>query len=266
MSYELGRILRFNNAEWGLLEYKSSRLIAYSLVEKRKDVFTVNSTKFKELYSKSTETSQETIDFAFEEVKRLSKLKEKLRPGVKFIGIDNKEYTFMRFNRNKMEHYSGDIDYIASIDFVKHVTVDIDESYMDRLEPVTSKNTYKALTDEEKVRIALNSFRDYTNHKSDEVEILEIGNIISGEAYYHEIDDYYELFGLQVKFKDKFGTNVGFFPIYVGRVKDSYPVSFDESWSKVAFDEHRYENGLGDNFTVDKILIPKEKLSRIKFN
>ena len=265
MSYELGNILSFNNSEWGLLEYKSSRLAVYSITEKRKYVFTLPSDTFKALYSKSTEISQERIDFALDEANRLTKLKKKLRPGVKFIGIDDKEYTFMRFNRNKMEHYSRDIDYIATIEFIKYLTGDIDESYVSRLEPVTSKKEFNALSDEDKVKTALNSFKDYTKHKSDEVEILDIGNIISGYAYYHEIDDYYELYGLQVKFKDKFGSTVGFFPIYIGKAKDSYPISFDDSFSKIPFDEHRYENGLGDKFTVDKILIPKRKLSKIKF-
>ena len=36
MLYELGRVLSFNNAKWGFIDYKEGRLIVFSIKDKKK--------------------------------------------------------------------------------------------------------------------------------------------------------------------------------------------------------------------------------------
>lgn len=270
MLYELGRVLSFNNAKWGFIDYKDGRLIVFSIKDKKKVAFKISESSFNNLYSRSSnETSQETIDFALNEEKERQSLLSQLKPGVIFIGSDDKEYTFLKFKGKKVIFYNNSGEFSAKVDFIKSVTDEIDSTYLDHLDVVKTKKEYKSLTNEEKVKIAINYCKGCYNQEGTEFEILEIGNIISGLAYYHEVDDYYNLIGLQIKFKykfdfeDDFTTEIGFFPIYIGRVADYYPISFEESYGNLDFKEHSYVNGLGDKLEVEEILIKREILNKV---
>ena len=270
MLYELGRVLSFNNAKWGFIDYKDGRLIVFSIKDKKKVAFKISESLFNNLYSNSSyETSQETIDFALNEEKERQSLLSQLKPGVIFIGSDDKEYTFLKFKGKKVIFYNNSDEFSAKVDFIKSVTDEIDSTYLDHLDVVKTKKEYKSLTNEEKVKIAINYCKGCYNQEGTEFEILEIGNIISGLAYYHEVDDYYNLIGLQIKFKykfdfeDDFTTEIGFFPIYIGRVADYYPISFKESYGNLDFKEHSYVNGLGDKLEVEEILIKREILNKV---
>ena len=270
MLYELGRVLSFNNAKWGFIDYKDGRLIVFSIKDKKKVAFKISESSFNNLYSRSSyETSQETIDFALNEEKERQSLLNQLKPGVVFVGSDNKEYTFLKFKGKKVIFYDNSGEFSAKVEFIKSLTGEIDDTYLDHLDIVKTKKEYKSLTNEEKVKIAVNYCKSCYNQEGTEFEILEIGNIISGLAYYHEVDDYYNLIGLQIKFKYKFDfqdsstTEIGFFPIYIGRIADYYPVSFEESFGNLDFKEHSYTNGLGDKLEVEEILIKKEILNKV---
>lgn len=272
MLYELGRVLKFNNAEWGFIDYKNGRLVAFSLKDKKKVAFKLTKSMFDNLYSRSSgQTSQETIDFAIKEEKERESLLNQLKPGVKFIGSDNEEYTFLKFKGKKIIFYKDNEEFSAKLEFMKSLTGEFDDMYINHLSVVDTKKDYNSLTNEEKVKIAINYCVNSYGQEGAKFEILEIGNIISGEAYYHEVDKYYDLIGLQIKFKykfdfqDDFTTEVGFFPIYTGKIPNYYPVSFEESFGNLDFNEHSYTNGFGDELTVNKILVNKNILDKIAF-
>lgn len=272
MLYQLGRVLEFNKSKWGFIDYQKGRLTVFSIKDKVKTAFKINQSSFDKIYSKSSgEISQETIDFALKEERERADLINQLKPGVKFIGTDEKEYTYLKFKGKKVIFYNNEGEFSASDSFIKSLTGKTDATYLKHLSVVSTKKEYNALTDEEKVNIAVNYCKDCYKNEGTEFEILEIGNIISGEAFYHEIDVYYNLIGLQIKYKYKFdfqdesSTEIGFFPIYVGRIANYYPVAFEESYGKLDFNEHSYTNGCGDEIEVHKILISKEKLNEITF-
>ena len=270
---ELGKVLSFNNEKWGFIDYKKGRLVVFSIADKKKVAFKIPKSLFEDIYSRSSgEISQETIDFVSNEKKEIESLLDKLKPGVKFIGSDGCEYTFLKFEGKKISFYDNNGDeYSAKVSFAKSLTGEIDNTYINHLSVVKTKKEYKALTNEEKVRIAINYCKSSYNYEGTELEILEIGNIISGEAYYHEVDAFYNLIGLQIKFKykfdfkDDFATDIGFFPIYTGRIASYYPISFQESSGVANFTEHSYTNGCGDRLEVHEILIKKEQLDNIAF-
>lgn len=270
MLYQLGKVLSFNKNKWGFIDYNNGKLVVYSLKDKKKVVFKLSKSLFEDLYSKSSnEVSQETVDFALQEELEKENMLSKLKAGAIFIGNDDNKYTFLKFKGKKVIFYNSDDEFSAKIDFVKSVTDEVDDSYLEHLMVVDTKKEYNSLTNKEKVQIATNYCKECYNQEGTEFEILEIGNIISGIAYYHEVDDYYNLIGLQIKFKYKFDfqddytTQVGFFPIFTGKIADYYPVSFEESYGNLDFEEHSYENGLGDKINVDKILIKKEILNKV---
>lgn len=275
MLYQLGRVLNFNQSEWGYISYEKNILTVYNLKEKNKVAFKLDKSTFDRIYSASSPSnvSEETVNFALKESLEKGAFIKSLKAGVKFIGNDNQEYTLLKVKNDKIEFYKGKEEYKAKIGFIKNLTGDFDDDYINHLNVVTTKKEFKALTNEEKVKIAINYLKgSYSQDDKTEFEILEIGNIISGYAFYHEVDKYYELIGLQIKFKYKFDfqkdftTEIGFFPIYIGRIPSYYPISFEESFGNLDFTEHRYENGLGDNIEVDKILIKKSVLDKIDFN
>lgn len=269
--YELGRILKFNKVDWGLIDYSKGKLIAFSIKDKRKASFTVNPSKFEQIYAQSSANviSQETIDFVVEEEKQKKELLNGLKRGVKFIGTDDKEYMFLKFKGKRIVFVEGNDKYSANVEFVKSLTGKMYDNYMDYLTPVYTKKEYKSLSNIEKVKIAINYLKACYGHEDTKFEILELGNIISGEAYYHEVDKYYNLIGLQIKFKykynfmDDFETQVGFFPIYTGKLPDYYPVSFEESYGDLDFNENSYTNGCGDHLKYYEILIKKDEIENI---
>lgn len=266
MAYQLGRILKFNQKEWAFVSFEKGSLTVYSLPTKEKARFRLTKAKFDGLYSVSSgEISQEVVDLVLAEEAKRKEMIKSLKTGMKFIGSDDGEYYFLNLARTKLTFYDKTGEkYTAKVGFIKDVTNEIDEDYLNHLDVVTTKKEYNALTDKEKVHVALNYLKSSYGSEGTEFEILELGNVISGVAYYHEVDDFYDLIGLQIKFKykfdfqDEFSTDVGFFPIYIGKIADYYPVSFEESYSNMDFNEHTYYNGCGDKIEVDKILISKE--------
>lgn len=273
MEYQIGRIVEFNKKKWAFVSFEKSSLTVYSLETKEKSIFKISKKDFDSIYSRSSgEISQEVVDLVVEELSKKQKMIKSLKTGIKFIGSDNSVYCFLSSSRNKITFSDGKgNNYTAPIEFVKHVTDEIDENYLNFINVVQTKKEYNLLTDKEKISIALNYFRESYGEEGTEAEILELGNIIKGIAYYHEVDKYYELIGLQIKFKykfdfqDDFNTDVGFFPIYIGRIPNYYPISFQESYGNMDFNEHKYVNGCGDELDVDKILVKKEIVNSIKF-
>lgn len=264
--YQLGRVLEFNRAKWAFVSFEKGSLTVYSLSTKEKAKFKLTKAKFDSVYSASSgEIAQEIVDLVLEENAKRQEMINSLKIGMKFIGSDNEEYHFLNLVRNKVTFYDTKGEkFTAKIEFIKDITDEIDENYLNHIDVVTTKKDYKALTDKEKISIALNYFKSCYGEDGTEYEILELGNIIIGEAFYHEVEKYYELIGLQIKFKYKydfekdFSTSVGFFPIYIGKVADYYPVYFQESYGNLDFNEHNYSNGCGDEIEVDKILVSKE--------
>lgn len=271
MKYEVGRILTFNKSNWGFISYKKGILTAFNLEEKNKANFSVNKATFEKIYNvKKPKISQETLDFISDETKKQNDLLNKLKSGIKFIATDGKEYTVLTKNNNEIYCYNGNDILACKTEFIKSLTNEFNPDYLNHLITVTTMKEYNALTNEEKVQIAINEFK--REFKGTNYEILEIGNIIKGEAFYHEKDAYYTLIGLQIKYNDHDSVSykqspmdIGFFPIYIGKIKNYYPDSFSLSNGGNNFNEHKYENGIGDNIVVDKILISKDKLKDVKF-
>lgn len=77
---------------------------------------------------------------------------------------------------------------------------------------------------------------------------IEIGPLVYGEAYFHEVNQRYDVIGFLVKseceFKGSRITTYGFRSIYYGKCHDMAPLDFDEGDSLEPYG--KIANGLGD--------------------
>ena len=85
---------------------------------------------------------------------------------------------------------------------------------------------------------------------------IKIGPLVLGEAYYHEVDEYYEVIGFLVESECEFHGNriktYGFRSIYFGKCHECAPVDFDEGYSLEP--SGKIPNGLGDYVEIFQVL------------
>lgn len=102
-------------------------------------------------------------------------------------------------------------------------------------------------------------------------EVIRVGRFIEGQAYYHEVDEFYTCVGFEAEIETSidFGDqgisdptrDVGFYSIWIGRAHSAAPFTFEESYRPFG-DCDRFENGLGDRFEVRKVLASVNDVSR----
>ena len=96
--------------------------------------------------------------------------------------------------------------------------------------------------------------------------IIGFGEVLEGVAFYHELDQNYNCVGIEVEVETQFeivregGTElgklereVGFYSIWKGASSSHAPITF-ECVNGQRGKNHRFENGLGDDLTVSKVV------------
>lgn len=93
---------------------------------------------------------------------------------------------------------------------------------------------------------------------------IKIGPLVSGEAYYHELDQYYDVIGFLVESECEFHGNrlktYGFRSIYFGKCNEYAPVDFDDGDSLEPTGQ--IPNGLGDYVEILDVLRTKEEVEK----
>ncbi len=93
---------------------------------------------------------------------------------------------------------------------------------------------------------------------------INIGALVSGEAYYHETDQYYHVIGFMVESEFEYKGNrtraFGFRSIYFSPCHDFAPVDFDEGSS--LDDKGRIGNGFGDYVEIDEEIVSKDEVEK----
>ena len=98
--------------------------------------------------------------------------------------------------------------------------------------------------------------------------ILNLGRLLEGSAYYHEVDEFYRCVGFEVEIESqiefenqgklivgKLEKSVGFYSIWVGKSHSTSPINFEEGYRPLG-ESHRFDNGCGDHIEVIKELLP----------
>lgn len=93
---------------------------------------------------------------------------------------------------------------------------------------------------------------------------IKIGPLVSGEAYYHEKDQYYDVIGFLVESECEFHGNrmktFGFRSIYFGKCDDFAPVDFDDGISLEPYGQ--IPNGLGDYVEILDVLRSQNEIDK----
>lgn len=93
---------------------------------------------------------------------------------------------------------------------------------------------------------------------------LEIGPLVYGEAYYHELNQRYDVIGFLVKseceFKKQRMVTYGFRSIYFGKCNEYAPVDFDEGTSLEPYGT--IGNGFGDSVEILEELSPSSEVAK----
>ena len=102
--------------------------------------------------------------------------------------------------------------------------------------------------------------------------IKRFGRLMEGEAYYHEVDEYYRCVGFEVEIESQFAfgegdskklgdlqTQVGFYSTWVGKSHEAAPFTFEESYREIGT-AHRFDNGLGDHVSVVKVIATQKEV------
>lgn len=102
--------------------------------------------------------------------------------------------------------------------------------------------------------------------------VLNIGRLMLGEAYYHEVDEYYNCVGFEVEVETQFDfgegrvseleKSVGFYSIWIGKSHPASPFTFEESYQPLG-KAHRFDNGLGDHIQVIDEIISLDEMQEI---
>ncbi|MDD4188218.1 MAG: hypothetical protein PHX04_05650 [Bacilli bacterium] len=93
---------------------------------------------------------------------------------------------------------------------------------------------------------------------------IAIGPLVYGEAYYHEVDEYYDVIGFLVEseceFLGKRMKTFGFRGIYFGKCHEAAPIDFDEADSLEPYG--KIPNGLGDHVEILNVLVDKKEVDK----
>lgn len=88
--------------------------------------------------------------------------------------------------------------------------------------------------------------------------------MVSGEAYFHEKDQYYEVIGFLVcsecQFKGKRMKTYGFRSIYFSKCDETAPVDFDEGISLEP--SGTFNNGFGDKVEIYNVLASQNEVDK----
>jgi len=219
------------------------------------------------LPEKPIEVSNQGVEF----LKKMLPLR-----GERFIGVDGMEYIFISPNpTNPIEIYLYDSErslLCTAAPFIKEVlTGQIDETTSNEMDIISSKSKLFPQSTLDLVKIGLTTFKkDYRNF--DSYEIVEVGDIVSGVGYYHEVDDHFPLKGILIKYKTTLTVGeelaeyngIGFFGI---EIKDKYinkfyPFTFDEPNSEDFSKATYFSNGYGDHVEISKVLISRDDIKK----
>ena len=93
---------------------------------------------------------------------------------------------------------------------------------------------------------------------------IQIGALLKGEAFFHELDEYYDVIGFMVEaehdYDGKRKTEYGFRGILFGKSSQFAPINFDEAYS--IDDTGQIGNGLGDHIEILEELESKENVNK----
>ena len=199
-------------------------------------------------------------------------LKDELKKGQAFIGVDDKKYYFLGFDYDDQIFFTNlDLWTDKEQSYMTKSNIFIKEVLDEKSEIIENSTWYyqsmKELdnsTMEEKIKRCLDIIKN-SNTKEFELRPTEIGPLVRGQAYSKEFNQYYEVIGFivdnniyldaELKAKQK-----GFFAIYHSNCESTVPLIFERNFSDKdnSFDGKHFVAGNDDRVDIEDVIFNKE--------
>ncbi len=98
-------------------------------------------------------------------------------------------------------------------------------------------------------------------------KVKRVGRLLLGEAFYHEVNEYYDCLGFEVEIEYQHSfmkspeITVSFYSIWADNKHECAPLDFTEGQGFGK--EHHFTNGLGDHIQVLDVIIPIAEVQEI---
>ena len=202
-------------------------------------------------------------------------LKDNLKKGQAFIGLDDNKYYFLGFDYDEQIFFTTldlwsdkEQGYLTKNKiFVKEIL----NEKSDLIENCTwyyqSMYEFNQASPEEKIKRCLDII-DNSNTEDFSLKPIKVGPLVRGQAYSKEFNQYYETIGFIVdnniyvdnEFKN---TQKGFFAIYHSNCNDSAPLIFERNLSDEdnTFDGKHFVAGNNDIVDIEEILCDIDEIN-----
>ena len=199
-------------------------------------------------------------------------LKDELKKGQAFIGLDDNKYYFLGYDYDDQIFFTNldlwsdkEQSYMTKSNiFIKEVLDEKSKVIEDSTWYYQSMKELDNSTMEEKIKRCLDIIKN-SNSKDFELRPTEIGPLVRGQAYSKEFNQYYEVIGFVVENniyvdKDLKTNQKGFFAIYHSNCESTVPLIFERNYSERDnnFDGKHFVAGNDDRVDIEDIIYNKE--------
>lgn len=202
-------------------------------------------------------------------------MKDEIKKGQAFIGVDNEKYYFLGFDYNDQILFTTldlwtdkEQKYMEKSNlFIKEILTEKSEIIEDSTWYYQSKKELEKSSIEEKIKRCLDII---ANANTNELELrpTEIGPLVRGQAYSREFNQYYELIGFIVDNNiyvdnDLKAKQKGFFAIYHSNCENSVPLIFERNYSEKdnSFDGKHFLASTDDRVDIEDVIANKEVIN-----
>ncbi len=199
-------------------------------------------------------------------------MKDELKKGQAFIGIDDEKYYFLGFDYDDQILFTSldlwtdkEQKYIEKSNlFIKEIQDEKSELIENCAWYYQSKNELEKSSMEEKIKRCLDIIEN-SNTNELELKPTEVGPLVRGQAYSKEFNQFYEVVGFiidnniyvdsKLKAKQK-----GFFAIYHSNCESSVPLIFERNFSDKdnSYDGKNFLAGNDDRVHIEDTIMNKE--------
>ena len=199
-------------------------------------------------------------------------LKDELKKGQAFIGLDDNKYYFLGYDYDDQIFFTNldlwsdkEQSYMTKSNiFIKELLDEKSKVIEDSTWYYQSMKELDNSTMEEKIKRCFDIIKN-SNSKDFELRPTEIGPLVRGQAYSKEFNQYYEVIGFVVENniyvdKDLKTNQKGFFAIYHSNCESTVPLIFERNYSDRDnnFDGKHFVAGNDDRVDIEDIIYNKE--------
>ena len=199
-------------------------------------------------------------------------LKDELKKGQAFIGLDDNKYYFLGYDYDDQIFFTTldlwsdkEQSYMTKSNiFIKEVLGEKSKVIEDCTWYYQSMKELDNASMEEKIKRCLDIIKN-ANTKDFELRPTEIGPLVRGQAYSKEFNQYYEVIGFIVDNyiyldSDLKAKQKGFFAIYHSNCENTVPLIFERNFSDRdnSFDGKHFIAGNDDRVDIEDVVCNKD--------